>query len=337
MKKFTVIIDVFYKIDLFKITIDAILNQSYKNLEIIIINNGASDDIINFILELESKDNRIKIIHYKENVFDIDDPMCIVEILQDALMNATGDYVFYNSYDDVMANDYIERMINLFEENPKSISAAGLPVSINCYGDINESELKKRTSNFRPRHCKGNLLALDSISRKSKNLFDAPGTIFSFKREKLIEMGGYHKCLEISQIIGVVPFGETSFDEKAIFYWRRHENQVNHLLTKRGFNDIKDFNDLLLDWKIKDKWSEHYGSHIADKLIKNYLNKVYLRACNVMFLNLSNFNFKGAIRPLKDGGQSLIFWKNIPVSLSKNYKIYILNVLKKVSPFKKAS
>ena len=39
MKKFTVITDVFYKLDIFKHTADAILNQTYKNLEIIIIDN----------------------------------------------------------------------------------------------------------------------------------------------------------------------------------------------------------------------------------------------------------------------------------------------------------
>ena len=70
MKKFTVITDVFYKLDIFKHTAEAILNQTYKNLEIIIIDNGASDEIKKYINDLKNADNRIKIIHHKENVFD---------------------------------------------------------------------------------------------------------------------------------------------------------------------------------------------------------------------------------------------------------------------------
>ena len=78
-------------------------------------------------------------------------------------------------------------------------------------------------------------------------------------------------------------------------------------------------------------------SAFLKKSTKQKFSLLTLVFFSIFIIVLSNFNFKGAIRPLKDGGQSLIFWKNIPVSLSKNYKLYILNVLKKVSPFKKAS
>ena len=48
---FTIHIDVFFKLPLFKEAIKAIQDQTYQNLEIIISNNGADQEITDFISE----------------------------------------------------------------------------------------------------------------------------------------------------------------------------------------------------------------------------------------------------------------------------------------------
>jgi len=335
LKKFTIIIDVFYKLEIFKISLEATLKQSYKNLEIIIINNAASEDIVTYILSKADHDKRIKIINYEENVYDFNDPMMIVKIFHDALLKSEGDYVFYNSYDDVMALDYVERMVNLFSENKKSISAAGRPVSIDIKGNVNLEELNNRKSNFRPRHMPGYLLPLDGIDKNSKSMFSAPGSIFSFKTKELIELGGYHKCFEISQLIGVVPFGDTSFDEDAIFYWRRHKDQSHYQLTSIGFNDILDLKKLLIDWNIFSRWEKSYGKSNAKKIVYGYTSNVYRSASSVFLINLFDLNFKGCLRPLKDGFNNYLFWKYIFLVLLKDYKFFIIKLLKIISPILK--
>ncbi len=332
MEKFTIITDVFYKLDIFRHTADAILNQTYKNLEIIIIDNGASIEIKEYIHDLKKNDNRIKIIPHKINVFDFKDPSKQTRIVHEALIVSEGEYVFYNSYDDVMARDYIERMVNLFLENKNSISAAGIPVSIDINGKANYEELNNRSSNHRPRHMPGHLIAEDMIKKHSQNLFSSPGSIFSFKTKELIKLGGFHGCFELSQILGVLPFGETSFDEDAIFYWRRHENQLNLQLSKEGFNDINDFNKLLADWKIEDRWSDKFGKDKARVVIRGHRNKIFLAATGLFLDNLSKLNFKGISKPLKDGYKYPIFWKNIFISFTLNYKYFILNLLLKLKP-----
>jgi hypothetical protein len=335
MKKFTIIIDVFYKLEFFKISLDAILRQSYKNLEIIIINNAASQDIVAYISSIRVKDNRVKVINYKENVFDIFDPMVMVKIYHDALLKSEGDYVFYNSYDDVMALDYVERMVVLFSENKNSISAAGRPVSINDKGIVNLDDLNNRISNFRSRHMPGYILALDGINKNCKNMFSSPGTIFSFKTKELIELGGYHKHLETSQLIGVVPFGDTSFDENAIFYWRRHENQLNLTLGSVGFNDIQDFKKLLVDWSIFARWKKYHGKNYAKKIVYGYKSKVYESASNVFLINLFDLNFKSSLRTFRDGFDNYLFWKYIFLLPIKEYKFFTIKFVKTASPLLK--
>ena len=46
--------------------IDSIVNQTYKNLEIILVNDGSKDKSGDICNEWKSKDRRIKVIH-KEN------------------------------------------------------------------------------------------------------------------------------------------------------------------------------------------------------------------------------------------------------------------------------
>ena len=49
--KFTVLIDVYINLFLFKEAIEAIQNQTYQNLEIIISDNGSDNEIKKYIIE----------------------------------------------------------------------------------------------------------------------------------------------------------------------------------------------------------------------------------------------------------------------------------------------
>ena len=58
--KISIIIPVYNKEDYLSECIDSIINQSYKNLEIIIIDDGSTDRSVEIIKRYESLDRRIK-------------------------------------------------------------------------------------------------------------------------------------------------------------------------------------------------------------------------------------------------------------------------------------
>ena len=147
------------------------------------------------------------------------------------LRAATGDYVWYQSDDDWIADDYAEKMVRLFQENAECITAAGLPVAGGAGGE--GVEAGRRKTNLRPRYMPGHEVALDYL--RGGKMFSAPGSILTIKRDVLVKAGGFHRCLEWSQLFGIVPFGVTGFDESALFYWRRHEGQLNKQLSARGW------------------------------------------------------------------------------------------------------
>jgi len=319
---FTIFTDVYYKLPFFKKTIESIINQTYQDIELIIVNNGAHEGIKSYIDKISKKDKRVKIINYEENIFSWDDPMLGLSICYNAALKAArGDYIFYTSYDDPIALDYVERMVKLFEENPDCTTAAGRWASIYADDSINMDELNNRKSNFRPRYMPGHELALETLKGKNK-IFGAPGTIFTIKRDVLLKYGGFHKSLEWNHLYGIVPFGVTGFDEDAIYYWGRHEGQLNLELTKRGFTGFKYHMDILKNNNIYGRWQIHgddTAKYVIKRIIQIQSNCTAKHAVN----NFFEFNFKGFTGNLKEAHDHIYFW----IMLFKNMILLIPKLL----------
>lgn len=82
--------------------VDSIINQEYKNLEIILVDDGSPDNSPQVCDEYAEKDNRIKVIH-KENGGLSDARNAGMEI-------ATGEYVAFVDSDDWIETDFISEL-----------------------------------------------------------------------------------------------------------------------------------------------------------------------------------------------------------------------------------
>lgn len=80
--------------------VDSIINQTHKNLEIILVDDGSPDNCGNICDEYAKKDKRIKVIH-KENGGLSDARNAGIEI-------ATGKYITFIDSDDYVDNNYAE-------------------------------------------------------------------------------------------------------------------------------------------------------------------------------------------------------------------------------------
>ena len=337
--KFTIFIHVYYGLPFFREAIKAIQDQTYQNLEIIISNNGADQEITDFISETKKADNRVKVIEYEENIFSYDDPLKSMYVLpNDALKIAEGEYMFYQSYDDLMSLDYVERMVKLFKENTECISAAGLPVSIDEKGTVlpEYKEISGRLYNFRPRYMPGHEMTLDYLNPKGRKMFSAPGTIFSFKKDALIKYGGFHRSVDLCHLYGLVPFGITGFDEEAIFYWRRHEGQLNKALFQRGWTGVKEDYSMINDFNIRERWSV-FGDDVAQYVVSRISSKIDKNAALCTVICFFTLNFKGAVRTLFNSFWKLNYWKILPELIWRHKMVLVLSLLSKfqwvIQPF----
>lgn len=307
---FSIIMDTYYRPAMLKEAVNALYRQTYDNLEIILINNGATQETVEYLDEISERDKRIRLLHFKENQYSPDDPVkMLYTCLNPALEMATGDYIWYQSDDDIIADDYAEKMVALFLGNPDCTTAAGLPVSINADGKVIQ---EPRVSNFRQRYVRGDILALDYLH--GGKMFSAPGTIFSIKRQVLRKSGGFHRYIEYSQLFGIVPFGISGFDETAIFYWRRHESQLNKKLTANGWVGIKECFSLLKEWEIEKRW-ERFGKDTAKEVVYLIENKICSDAAMWFAINLSFLRFKAAFCIYKQIWGHVSFWAKLTGAL----------------------
>jgi len=97
--------------------IGSIVNQTYKNLEIILVDDGSTDNSGEICDEWKQKDSRIKVIH-KENGGPSNARNFGIEI-------AIGKYLFFIDADDYLNSDNIETLYKNLIENDSDISASG--------------------------------------------------------------------------------------------------------------------------------------------------------------------------------------------------------------------
>ncbi len=118
-----------YSINIYK-SLNSILNQSYKNLEIIISDNCSSDDTPNIIDQISKNDSRVKFYRHSK-------PLGAGENFTFVLSKATGKYFKWNCHDDFISEDFIEKNLVFLEEN-KNFAFCSSPT---CYDfDVKEKK-----------------------------------------------------------------------------------------------------------------------------------------------------------------------------------------------------
>ena len=113
-EKISIISPVYNVEDYLKDCVESILNQTYKNIELILIDDGSTDNSGKICDEYASKDNRVKIVHKKNGGLS--------SARNAGLDIATGDYIFFVDSDDFLyKNSVIEKIIKATNGGTKDL------------------------------------------------------------------------------------------------------------------------------------------------------------------------------------------------------------------------
>lgn len=110
----SVIIPVYNVENFLKYSLESIINQTYKNLEIIIVNDGSTDESKSICEKYEEKDKRIKLINQTNQGLSA--------ARNAGLSIANGKYVGFIDSDDVVSLEFYECLYKLLKENNADIS-----------------------------------------------------------------------------------------------------------------------------------------------------------------------------------------------------------------------
>ncbi|MDE7177468.1 MAG: glycosyltransferase [Lachnospiraceae bacterium] len=97
--------------------LESVMNQTLKEIEIICVNDGSTDDSPRILAEYALKDERIKIIH-KENGG-------LVAARKTGVLAAKGTYVAFVDSDDWIEPDMYEQLFRIAEENKVAMVTCG--------------------------------------------------------------------------------------------------------------------------------------------------------------------------------------------------------------------
>ena len=112
----------------------SLINQSYKNIEIILVNDGSNDSSLAICNKYKSNDDRIIVID-KEHT-GVSDTRNI------GIKRATGNYIGFVDSDDYIDKDMFRRLINGAEEYKCEISMCDLIETYNTNDEVKEYEPK---------------------------------------------------------------------------------------------------------------------------------------------------------------------------------------------------
>lgn len=131
--------------------INSVLGQSYSNFELIIVDDGSTDNSLNIAGEFAKKDNRVTVIALKEN-------QGFAIARNEGLKRARGEFVTGMDSDDIMLPNAIKARVEFLNSHPevdlvfgkihKVINGEGNPIENAFFEEIQQFYRRKKEHNF---------------------------------------------------------------------------------------------------------------------------------------------------------------------------------------------
>ncbi|WP_272501959.1 glycosyltransferase [Salinibacter ruber] len=158
--------------------IRSVLDQTFKDFEFIIINDGSKDGSKKVLEDFKKKDSRIRTIHQKNKG--------LAAALNNGICHARGDYIARMDDDDICLAQRFERQVNYLEGHPK-IDLLSTPIKfIDENGNKTGDSWQLPTS---PSLVKWSLFFGSCISHPSVMM----------RRTPVLEVGGYDEKMRVGQ------------------------------------------------------------------------------------------------------------------------------------------
>lgn len=277
--------------------INSVLNQTYKNLEIILVDDGSPDKCGEICDEYKKSDSRIKIIHKKNGGLS-DARNKGIEIM-------TGDYVAFIDSDDYVDKNYIKELYESIKTNQAGIAVCNY---YKYYDNIGKKEYDKKSLN--DKKIFNNIEALKDVLT-TYSVIDVVTWNKLYKSELFIKnqirfpFGKLHednfttyKLLYFSN--------KTIFIEKPLYYYRLRSNSI----MTSGFNTRRLD---VLEAGVETK-----------EFIKKHLPYLYAYAeANFAVLEIGILNL--LVNSSNNKTKDIIVWQKIKRDILNNFFRYMAN------------
>lgn len=300
-EKISVIIPIYNVEDYLEQCVESILNQTYTNLEIILVNDGSTDSSGEICDRYKNIDKRIKVIH-KVNGGLSDARNCGLE-------NSTGEYIAFFDSDDWADKKFYDTLYTNIKKYNGDIAVC----NYKKYYSKKDIELHNSNEVI----CYSNIEALNQLYDKySVQMIIACNKLY--KREVIGEIRfPVGKIHEDEYLIPMIIYNayKIIYINNELFYYRQRDNSI----MNKKFN-IKRLDYLyVLESRMK-FFKENMLNELYKKNVCTYLEKVM--EFYFLIKNSEIENKKSIMKKLKNKLSNLN--KKLDINLPKNLKTEIM-------------
>ncbi len=262
MDKISVIIPVYNSEQYLEECFDSLKNQTYKNLEIIVVNDGSNETCTKLLIDIASKDPRVILFHLQSRVG-------VGAARNYGVKKATGELVYFLDSDDYLPESTLELLQKNIGENELirgRMRSTNLSTSfVIIYDGL--SDVKMFDSN------KYNLIENNSAQN------------FLIKKSFIEEMNlAFSEDVEVySDLTFMIPaldeLPQVPFVREAIYFRRRRNDPITNpaLSQSKDLNMIKDFLHIYNILKTQFIYKDELTIEFLDKHILNFYRKDVVR------------------------------------------------------------
>ena len=255
MSSISVIVPVYNTENYLPRCLDSLLNQTFLDFEILLIDDGSTDNSLAVCRQYAAKDSRVKVIKTKH--------VGVSAVRNLGLDNAKGKYIMFCDSDDYVERDWIEELYDAAEEHPNALCNCEYALSSPSVGYVKKQGVPNLTKSqviekraFFPLLCYGQMMHLwTRIFRRD--------VILSHKlRFQKVEIEGEDMIF----IYHYLRFCDSFyFIHKCLYYWT--DNGTNTIT--RGFQPyyFEDMKQIYLARK----------EHIAPEFLQDFYNYSFER------------------------------------------------------------
>ncbi len=243
--------------------VNSIVNQTYTNLEIILIDDGSTDNSGKLCDEWEKRDYRIQVIHQENSGLS--------EARNVGIENSNGNYIAFVDSDDFVKNDMYEILLKNLKEYNADVSFC----SSFAFSDENEI-CKFQQGEEVIEYYEQNDVFKQLFSNRIGDLVVAWNKLYAkkvFKNNLKFPKGKIHEdVFFVHRMLGNV--NSIIYTNRALYYYRMRQGSLSNTFNIKKLDEIEGMYDRMIFFKQERFKNTPYPlmSFLAynDKLIRYY-------------------------------------------------------------------
>lgn len=207
--------------------IHSVLSQTYANIQLIIINDGSTDNTEGVIKNMIANKNLTRDIEYYSQ-----DNQGVCRTLNRGIKLSKGKYIASIGSDDIWIKDKIEKQVTFLERN----NEIGL-VFTDTFFIKNKSKLALRHTDYKPDIKKYFLKGIQNVNIHNKLLYDCfiPAISVMMRKDCLEIVGYYDEDLpseDYNMWLRFTMHYPIAFIDEALAYQRKHDKNASGKIYK---------------------------------------------------------------------------------------------------------